>query len=201
MTDAAFRPPLPPLTATALRDAFATFPSGRVAVAGQVDGQLTGIAASSFMPVSMAPPLVSVTVALGSRTWPTLRRAKEIGVSVLSHLHDDVARQLAGPRERRFDRLGTRTTPGGAVLLDRSVSSFACTLFEELPVGDHLIAVLAVQDLTVDSHRSPLVFHRSGFQRLHRDTLDPADLQGRVNGEPVQRVTAEGSKGNDDSAA
>jgi hypothetical protein len=32
---------------------------------------------------------------------------------------------------------------------------------------------------------SPLVFHRSGFKRLSSDELDPAKLDGRINGKDV----------------
>jgi len=45
-----------------LRSAYGAFPSGVVAVAAQVRGHLTGIAASSFTSVSLDPPLVSFSV-------------------------------------------------------------------------------------------------------------------------------------------
>ena len=52
-----------------LREAFGTFPSGVVAVAAEVDGVLTGLAASSFTPVSLDPPLVQFSIANTSKTW------------------------------------------------------------------------------------------------------------------------------------
>ena len=58
-----------------LREAFGSFPSGVVAVAAEVDGALIGLAASSFTSVSLDPPLVSVSLANSSKTWPDLRRA------------------------------------------------------------------------------------------------------------------------------
>ena len=64
-----------------LREAFGVFPSGVVAVAAEVEGQLTGLAASSFTSVSLDPPLVSFSVASSSRTWPVLRRAGHLGVT------------------------------------------------------------------------------------------------------------------------
>lgn len=79
-----------------LRTAFGIFPTGVVAVAAEVEGQLTGLAASSFTSVSLAPPLVSVSIANTSRTWPRLRRAASLGVTVLADHHRGAARQLAG---------------------------------------------------------------------------------------------------------
>ena len=101
-----------PLDQRTLRDAFGAFPSGVVAVAASVKGRLTGIAASSFTSVSIDPPLVSFSVATTSSTWPALREAGHLGISVLADHHDDICRQLAGPREQRFDGL-----PFAAVLL------------------------------------------------------------------------------------
>ena len=105
--DTAVVPDLDPHT---LRSAFGAFPSGVVAVAAQVRGHLTGIAASSFTSVSLDPPLVSFSVATTSNTWPLLREAGHLGVSVLADHHDAVCRQLAGPTEQRFTGLPFRST-------------------------------------------------------------------------------------------
>ena len=86
-----------------LREAFGVFPSGVVAVAAEVDGELVGLAASSFTSVSLDPPLVSFSVANTSKTWPALRRAAHLGLTVLADHHGEVCRQLAGPVEHRFD--------------------------------------------------------------------------------------------------
>lgn len=171
-----------------LRDAFGTFPSGVVAVAAEVDGAPVGIAASSFTSVSVDPPLVSFSVAKTSATWPTLRRSGEIGVSVLADGHDGLCRQLAGPAQKRFDGLTSRTTEGGALLLEEAVSTFTTTVHAELDAGDHVIVLLEVSAVEVSDERRPIVFHRSGFHRLHRDDLDPTTLAGRINGEPVAKA-------------
>ncbi|WP_199286811.1 flavin reductase family protein [Nocardioides houyundeii] len=170
----------------ALRDVFGAFPSGVVAVAGRVGGQLIGLAASSFTSVSLDPPLVSFSVARTSNTWPALREAGQLGISVLADHHDVLCRQLAGPADRRFDDLALRTSPGGAVLLEEAVATLTCSLHAEIEAGDHTIVLLAVHEVRAEPERAPLVFHRSGFKRLHRDDLDPSSLDGRINGEPVR---------------
>ncbi|WP_110182173.1 flavin reductase family protein [Nocardioides solisilvae] len=174
-----------------LRDVFGTFPSGVVAVAGRVGGQLVGIAASSFTSVSIDPPLVSFSVARTSNTWPVLRDAGELGISVLADHHDRLCRQLAGPADRRFDDLALRSSAGGALLLDEAVASLTCSLHAEVEAGDHVIVLLRVHAVCAEGDRAPLVFHESGFKRLHRDDLDPAALDGRINGEPVRKPVGE----------
>jgi flavin reductase (DIM6/NTAB) family NADH-FMN oxidoreductase RutF len=170
----------------ALRDAFGAFPSGVVAVAASVKGQLTGIA-SSFTSVSIDPPLVSFSIASSSSTWPVLREAGHLGISVLADHHDAVCRQLAGPREERFAGLPFKVTGNGAVLLDEAVATYDCSLHEEVVAGDHVIVLLEVHEVGAGDGEHPLVFHRSAFAKLHRDDLDPARLDGRINGADVDR--------------
>ncbi|MGK2876285.1 MAG: flavin reductase family protein, partial [Nocardioides sp.] len=80
-----------------LREAFGSFPTGVVAVAAEVEGQLLGLAASSFTSVSLDPPLVSINLATTSKTWPDLRRATHLGLTVLADTHGPLCRKLAGP--------------------------------------------------------------------------------------------------------
>jgi flavin reductase (DIM6/NTAB) family NADH-FMN oxidoreductase RutF len=158
------------LDAARLREAFGVFPSGVVAVASEVGGQLLGLAASSFTSVSLAPPLVSFSVANTSRTWPTLRQAAHLGVTILADHHGEVCRQLAGPVAHRFDGLAVTTTPDGAVTLDDGLGMFDCTIYREVEAGDHTIVLLrlhAIGSVTPGADTSqPLVFHRSAFGRL-----------------------------------
>lgn len=169
-----------------LRQAFGAFPSGVVAVAASVKGQLTGIAASSFTSISIDPPLVSFSVADSSSTWPLLREADHLGISVLADHHDDICRQLAGPREERFDGLPFAVTEGGAVLLNEAVATFDVTVHDEIEAGDHTIVLLRIHGVGTGDGQHPLVFHKSGFAKLHRDDLDAARLDGRINGADVQ---------------
>lgn len=175
----------PSLDQRTLRDAFGAFPSGVVAVAASVKGQLTGIAASSFTSVSIEPPLVSFSISTSSSTWPQLREADRVGISVLADHHDVVCRQLAGPREERFAGLPFKVTGNGSVLLDEAVATYDCSIREEIEAGDHVIVLLEVHEVGGGDGEHPLVFHRSAFAKLHRDDLDPARLDGRINGAEV----------------
>lgn len=148
-----------------LRQAFGVFPSGVVAVAAEVDGQLTGLAASSFTTVSLDPPLVSFSIASTSKTWPDLRRSAHLGVTVLAEHHGQVCRQLAGPVDQRFEGLEVSVSADGAVLLDDGVAHFDCTIYNEVEAGDHLVVLLRLHAVAHGTGQ-PLVFHRSTFGRL-----------------------------------
>lgn len=164
--------PVTPLTTnqdldpTRLREAFGIFPSGVVAVAAEVDGALTGLAASSFTSVSLDPPLVSFSIANSSKTWPDLRRAGQLGVTILADHHGPICRQLAGPVEHRFDDVPVTVTENGAATLDDGLARFACSLYREVEAGDHTIVLLELHAVEHADTSLPLVFHRSAFGRL-----------------------------------
>ena len=149
-----------------LREAFGVFPTGVVAVAAEVDGRLTGLAASSFTSVSLEPPLVSFSIATASKTWPDLRRAARLGLTVLADHHGAVCRRLAGAPERRFDGLSVSATAEGAVTLDDGLAQFDCSIYGEVEAGDHVIVLMQLHAVEQGSASGPLVFHRSGFSRL-----------------------------------
>jgi flavin reductase (DIM6/NTAB) family NADH-FMN oxidoreductase RutF len=151
-----------------LREVFGVFPSGVVAVAAEVDGVQLGLAASSFTSVSLEPPLVSFSVAATSRTWPVLRTARHLGVTILAEHHDQACRQLAGPVEHRFDGLSLSTTVDGALTLDDGLAQLDCTIHDEVEAGDHVIVLLRLHAVEHADTSEPLVFHRSGFGLVRR---------------------------------
>ena len=89
-------PSATPLDPTSLREAFGHFPSGVIAIAAEVDGIRVGLAASTFVPVSLDPPLVAFCVQNSSTTWPKLKDVPFLGISVLGEAHDAAARTLVG---------------------------------------------------------------------------------------------------------
>ena len=154
----------------ALRAAYSCFPTGVVAVCtrrGEGDSAtLIGMAASSFTTVSLDPPLVSVCVQNTSSTWPLIRTAPAIGVSVLAGHQTDLCKQLAGPAEHRFAGITPLTTEKGAVFVPHAAAHLSCTVHNEIQAGDHTVVLLEIDALRADPGVEPLVFHASTFRAL-----------------------------------
>jgi flavin reductase (DIM6/NTAB) family NADH-FMN oxidoreductase RutF len=154
------------LTPASLREAFGHLPSGVIAIAAEVNGVREGLAASTFVPVSLDPPLVSFCVQNTSTTWTKLKNVTALGISVLGESHDRAARSLASKTGDRFADLKTESYSSGAVFI-RGTSLWIESAIEQLiPAGDHTIVVLRVSDVRVDPGIAPIVFHRSVFRRL-----------------------------------
>lgn len=159
-----------------LRKVFAAFPTGVAAVAALVDGEPAGLAANSFVSVSLDPPLASVCIAHTSTTWPVLRTARRLGISVLGAHQETAGRQLSARGGDRFAALDWRATRDGAVVLREASAWFDCSIEQEIPAGDHDIVLLRIHDLGA-SEVSPLVFHGSTFRRLQARGV-PGDCGG-----------------------
>jgi flavin reductase (DIM6/NTAB) family NADH-FMN oxidoreductase RutF len=149
-----------------LRRVYGAYPTGVAVVAGLAGGRPAGIAASSFVPVSLDPPLVSVCVAHTSTTWPLLRELPRIGISVLGAHQEEVGRRLGARSGDRFAGVEWRSTPGGGVLVEGAAAWYECTIEQRVRSGDHDIVVFRVHDLDAAPDVPPLVFHASAFRRL-----------------------------------
>lgn len=162
----------PVLQSAELRRVFGTFPTGVTAVAAFVGSTPVGLAANSFTSVSLDPPLVSICIAHTSTTWPLLRPAPRIGISVLGAHQEQAGRQLSAAGRDRFAALSWRANDIGAIVLDGASAWLDCSIEREIPAGDHDIILLRVHDLKADHTVPPLVFHGSQFHQLHM--TDPA---------------------------
>ncbi|KQU28719.1 flavin reductase family protein [Rhodococcus sp. Leaf233] len=157
------------LDQSVLRNAFGQFPSGVVAVCAEIDGVKIGMAASSFVAVSIDPPLVAFCVQDTSTTWPKFAAASRIGISVLGELHDVAARTLAAKTGNRFEGLTTTTTDDGALFIDGASMWLDASVTEQVTAGDHDIVLLRINELEVKHGVAPIVFHGSKFRRLAVD--------------------------------
>jgi flavin reductase (DIM6/NTAB) family NADH-FMN oxidoreductase RutF len=150
-----------------LRAAFAKVPQSVVAVCGlDSAGVPHGMAASSFTPLSLDPPLVSVAMARSSSTWPVLRGFSRLGISLLNDTQGPSCRRLAAKNGDRFNDVSWTPHHSGAVFLDHAAAHLDCELFDELPGGDHTIALFLIRTIHVDADHEPLVFQGSDFRRM-----------------------------------
>ncbi|MFI5678717.1 flavin reductase family protein [Streptomyces cellulosae] len=160
-----------PLVATpadpaVLRQAFGCFPSGVTALCALDSGTPLGMAASTFTPVSLQPPLVSVCVQETSSTWPKLQKRSRLGLSVLTEGQDLVCRSPAAKNGDRFADVGWEAVEDGSVSIHGANLWLDCSIHSEIPGGDHTIVLLEIHGLKAEPDRAPLVFHGSPFRRL-----------------------------------
>lgn len=152
----------------ALRQTFASFPTGVVAVCTADDsGVPKGLIVSTFTPVSLTPPLVSICIQKSSTTWPHIRSAKLLGVSVLAECHSEVCTQFSKKATERFTGFTWQEGEGGALFVPGSSAYFECSRYEEIEAGDHLIVLLDIRRMARTPATNPLVIHDRIFSRVN----------------------------------
>ncbi|MCW5249171.1 MULTISPECIES: flavin reductase family protein [unclassified Streptomyces] len=154
------------LTAATLRQAFGAYPTGVVAIGALRGTEPVGFAASSFVSISLEPPMVAISVARTSTTWPRLAEAPVLGLSVLSRDQGGLCRRLASRGVDRFDGVTWRATPEGGVLIDDAALWLTARAGAVYDGGDHEIVLLELLTAELFSGVEPLVFHTSQFREL-----------------------------------
>ncbi|MFE2722176.1 flavin reductase family protein [Kitasatospora sp. NPDC059327] len=154
------------LNAGALRQAFGAYPTGVVAMSALRDGEPVGLAVSSFVSISLDPPMVSISVARTSTTWPRLAQAPVLGLSVLSRDQATLCRRLASRAGDRFDGTAWQATPDGAVLVHDAALWLTARVSAVYDGGDHEIVLMRLLTAELFPGVEPLVFHTSQFREL-----------------------------------
>lgn len=155
-----------PADGSGLRRAFANFPSGVVAVAAEIDGTPYGLAVSTFVPVSLDPPLVSFCVQNSSSTWPLLTKAGHLGLSLLGTDQQAAARALGTRDGDRFHGSELHRGTGESVFIEGASAWIEGVPEAEVPAGDHSVVILRIHRIATRADIEPLVFQGSKFRRL-----------------------------------
>jgi flavin reductase (DIM6/NTAB) family NADH-FMN oxidoreductase RutF len=154
------------------RKAFSQFPSGVSVLATDRGGEKHAMVASSFMVgVSLDPCLVAVAVQKSSATWPQIRQAESIGVSIFAQGQGPLTRQLAGrDRAKRFDEVAIEINASGTVYIEDAALWLETTIHQEADAGDHWMVLLEVSRLGVNENTEPLLWHGSRFREFATET-------------------------------
>ncbi|MBO0872669.1 MAG: flavin reductase family protein [Pseudonocardia sp.] len=127
---------------------------------------------------SADPPLVLVTLTIGSRTLPIVQRSGRFAVNVLAADQEGLARAFARREERpgaRFDDVDFRTV-GGCPILAGCLAAVVCRLESGAPFGGQEIVVGRIEHAE-SRDGEPLIFFDRGFRRLapRRTGVTPVD--------------------------
>jgi len=145
----------------AFRRALGRFASGVTLVTAPGGAALV---VSSFMSVSLDPPLVAFGAGRGSCTWIRMRRATRLGINVLPGWLSDVHTRAA-PGADRLAGLDVTAGADGVPRLRDAVAFLGVEVVEERLAGDHTIVICRVVD-TACTDAPPLVTWRGALRPL-----------------------------------
>jgi flavin reductase (DIM6/NTAB) family NADH-FMN oxidoreductase RutF len=146
----------------ALRDVMRTFPQGVVVVTADAGAGPRGVTVSSFISVSLAPPLVLVSIDRSSQAHGTLEAAGAFVINVLAETQGSLSEHFARSglsSEDQFAEVGFAPGPLGQPRIDGCIAYLDCRIVEAVVQADHTLFIGEVSHGGVfsDSPR-PLVF-------------------------------------------
>lgn len=157
----------PPL----FREAMSRFASGVTVVTARRGEKRVGLTASSFVGVSLDPPLVLVCVSRALQAHHVIESERAFAVNILGVHQLEVGLRFAGLKPDMADRFaGLAWTAGvtGSPLLEGSLASFDCRLHASHEGGDHAIFVGEVVGTVISDSGEPLLYHRRLWHRPER---------------------------------
>ena len=141
------------------RNALGRFPSG-VTVVTVMDGEEPhGITVSSFMSLSLEPPLVAIAIGHGSVANSLLKVGRHFGVSVLRRGQEAVSDLFA---DRPVNIPDPLVFTDGFPFVRNSLSRLLCRVVAAHEAGDHTLYVGEVERLAYEEGQ-PLVYHRGNY--------------------------------------
>jgi 3-hydroxy-9,10-secoandrosta-1,3,5(10)-triene-9,17-dione monooxygenase reductase component len=163
----------PVVTPGSMRAAMGAFCSGVVVVAAISDhGSPVGFTCQSFVSLSLEPPLISISPAKTSSTWPEIRQSGRFVVNVLAHDQARLSANFARSGGDKFDGVDWSSSPNGSPILTGVSAWIDCTLSHEYDGGDHTIAIGRVTTVQHDIDRDPLLYYRGIYPKAQWRDLE-----------------------------
>jgi flavin reductase (NADH) len=146
------------------REALSRWASGVSIVACRPGTRVVATTVSSFMSLSLDPPLVLLALGANASILPFLKAGELFGVSILAVEQRRLATIYADSFPVGPDPFGTYDVP----LVENALAGLACTVNETRPGGDHTIVIAAVQHIRFGTVEQPLIRYNRGYHGLQR---------------------------------
>ena len=165
-----------PAGGDALREALSAWAAGITLVTIADDRDDIGTTVSAFLPVSLDPPLVAVSLIADSYPAEVLSRpslpAAQFAVTLLSSSQKVLAGQFAA-EGRPSARLILENVPhvrglaSGALIPSGGLAALECSVARRVPAGDHLLVISKVEGVAYAAGSGdPLVRFRGRYPVL-----------------------------------
>jgi flavin reductase (DIM6/NTAB) family NADH-FMN oxidoreductase RutF len=128
-----------------------------------------GMTVSSFTSVSLAPPLVLVSLERVARTCGLVEKAGCFGVTILSMTQREISDRFAGriaDDQDRFDGVETFTLVSGAPLIVGGLAYFDCQVVATYPAGTHTVFIAEVMAVQQNPGEPPLMYYDRDYRGI-----------------------------------
>ena len=148
-----------------LRRTIARVPAPVTIVAAHTDDGPVGFTASSFVNISVEPPLVGVFVGSSTRSYDHFLGVERVAINLLADHHSEAAVVFAGKGDDKFDHVDLDPDFPHAPVITDAMGVLVGRVTQRPVLGDHLMLVVHVEQ--VARHvKAPLVYQDRRFRAL-----------------------------------
>ncbi len=149
-----------------LRETMRQWTTGVCVVCSRIGVSVYGMTVNSFTSVSLDPPIISVTLASGTRTSSIVQESGFFSVSILSSDQKEIADRFSGKandKSNRFAGIETITLPGGQVALKDALAVLECRVIDRVKLRNSTVFLAEVDYTNVGGKGNPLVYHNREY--------------------------------------
>ncbi|MWD27445.1 flavin reductase [Aquicoccus sp. SCR17] len=151
------------------RDAMAALAATACLVTAAEGEARLGRTVTATFSLAVDPPAILVSIKAGSDLATMIRRTGGFSFAMFAEAQRPVAEAFAGqlPAADRFGRGDWLRWSSGHPRLQGAVAAMDCVLAGEMETSGHFLFTGHPQDIALDRHRRPLVWHDRGFNAVH----------------------------------
>ena len=144
------------------------FPSGVSVLTTALEERRFGVTVGSLVSLSLAPPLVGVSIGRELAVHELLRDARRFGISMLRGEQAALAAHFARgvPPIALWEGLAVRDGSTGVPLLADALAWLECRILDEHAVGDHTLFVGEVVTAEEGASGTALVYREHGYRAV-----------------------------------
>lgn len=140
-----------------------SYPTGVTIITTKTEeGVPIGLTVNSFASVSLDPLLVLWSIDHSASSLEVFKQAKKFAVNILSSNQTEQCQLFASKEKNRFDHCSWHSSNHDLPILEDSLATLQCEVYQLVEAGDHTIVIGKV--IEIDKHeKEPLLYHRRTF--------------------------------------
>lgn len=127
------------------------------------EGEIHGMTASSFLSVSLDPPLVLFSLMNQNQMADYIKVGDPLGISILTEEMEGVSNHFA--KMATLDPAPEFVLKQAAAVLEEAHAWYATTIEQLIPAGDHTLVLCKVIDLAAAPEKIPLIYYQ-GYKKI-----------------------------------
>jgi 3-hydroxy-9,10-secoandrosta-1,3,5(10)-triene-9,17-dione monooxygenase reductase component len=147
------------------REVMGHYATGIVVVTALTSDGPAGFTCQTFGSLSIDSALVFFAATSASQSWQRVRDVGVVGINILRHDQEPVARAFARSGADKFTGVPWKSAPNGSPFLDGCLAHLEGNIREVATHGDHDI-IVAELDFAATEPGEPLVYYRGQYRLL-----------------------------------